>query len=92
MTAKQIGFDFSKCVYTVSGSNLVFDSKEMVWKYLQKKWGLAEDQITTFATAAGHLESDADVQTLKLNYREVKIVRRRMVSERNLDLAIAQGW
>ncbi len=84
--------NFTRCIYLVSGSNLAFESKDMVWKYIKKKWGVRDQQIESFAMQAGEFESGADVQTLNINGREVKIVCRRVVTDENLDAAIAQGW
>ncbi len=84
--------DFTKCIYLVSGSNLAFESKDMVSKYIEKKWGVRDEQIKSFATHAGDFESGADVQTLNINGREVKILSRRVVTEENLNAAIEQGW
>jgi len=90
MQAKHV--DFTKSIYTVSGSNLAFESKELVWEYIRKKWGVSDERIRTFATGVGDFESGVDVQTLNINGQEVKILARRVVTEKNLDAAIAHGW
>jgi len=85
-------YDFTRCIYCVSRSNLAFESKEMVWKYINRKWGIQHDQIESFEFAAGDFQSGADIQTLMINGQEAKIVCRRVVTDENLDAAIAQGW
>lgn len=84
--------DFTKSIYTVSGSNLAFESKEMVWEYIRKKWGVSDEGIGSFAFGAGTFESGAHVETINVNGQEVKILARRVVTEGNLDVAVAQGW
>jgi hypothetical protein len=84
--------DFTRSIYTVSGSNLAFESKEMVWEYIRKKWGVRDEDIQSFATAPGLFESGAHVETINVNGQEVKILARRVVTAENLDAAIAQGW
>jgi hypothetical protein len=90
MQAKRI--DFTRSIFLVSGSNLAFESKEMVWKYVTKKWGTPQSDLRSFSCAAGGFESGAEVQTLNMNGQEVKILCRRVVTDENLDAAIAQGW
>ena len=84
--------DFTRSVYTVSGSNLAFESNEMVWEYMRKKWGLRDEGIHSFAVGAGTFESGAHVETINVNGQEMKILARRVVTEGNLDAAVAQGW
>jgi hypothetical protein len=84
--------DFTRSIYTVSGSNLAFDSKEMVWEYITKKWGVREQDIQSFAMHAGTFESGAHVETINVNGQEVKVLARRVVTAENLDAAVQQGW
>jgi len=90
MEAKHV--DFTRSVYTVSGSNLAFDSREMAWEYIRRRWGVRDDEIRSFAFAAGTFESGAHVETINVNGQEVKILARRVVTAENLDAAVAQGW
>jgi len=90
MQAKHV--DFTRSIYTVSGSNLAFESKEMVWEYIRKKWGVRYEDIQSFAFAAGTFESGAHVETINVGGQEVKILARRVVTEGNLDAAVDQGW
>ena len=84
--------DFTRSIYTVSGSNLAFESKDMVWKYIQKKWGVRDDQIDSFAIEAGDFQAGVDVQTLNINGHEVKILCRRVVTDDTIDAAVAHDW
>jgi len=90
MEAKHV--DFTRSVYTVSGSNLAFDSKEVVWEYIRRRWGVQDDEIRSFAFCAGTFESGAHVETIKINGQEVKILARRVVTAENLNAAVVQGW
>jgi hypothetical protein len=90
MEAKHV--DFTRSIYTVSGSNLAFESKEMVWEYIRKKWGVSDEDIQSSATAGGLFESGAHVETINVNGQEVKILARRVVTAENLDAAIDHGW
>jgi len=51
-----------------------------------------DEDIQSFATAAGLFKSGAHVETINVNGQEVKILARRVVTAENLDAAIAQGW
>jgi hypothetical protein len=84
--------DFTRSIYTVSGSNLAFESREMVMKYLHKKWGINEQEVAGFAMNCGAFESGVDVLTLRINDNEVKILQRRVVTEDNLEAAIQLNW
>ena len=90
MQAKHV--DFTKSIYTVSGSNFAFESKEMVWEYITKRWGVRDEEIQSFAFGSGTFVSGAHVETINVNGQEVKILARRVVTEENLDAAIAQRW
>jgi hypothetical protein len=90
MQAKRV--DFTRSIYTVSGSNLAFESKEMVWDYIRKKWGVRDDEIQSFAFGVGTFESGAHVETINVNGQEVKILARQVCTKENLDAAVDQGW
>lgn len=90
MEAKHI--DFTKSIYTVSGSNLAFESKEMVLEYIERKWGVSHVDTQSFEFGAGLFESGAHVETININGQEVKILARRVVVAGNLDAAIVQEW
>lgn len=65
MEAKRV--DFTRSIYTVSGSNLAFELKEMLWDYLRKKWRVSDEDIQSAETAAGQFESGAHVETVNVN-------------------------
>jgi hypothetical protein len=51
-----------------------------------------DEDIQSFATAAGLFKSGTHVETINVNGQEVKILAHRVVTAENLDAAIAQGW
>ncbi len=84
--------DFKRSIFTVSGSNLAFESAALVGEYVMRELGVDSADPHGLSCLAGDFESGAQVMTYRYRGREIKVLARRVVTRENLDSAIERGW